>query len=395
MGKLKYQRIPVILSDLGKNDKLDYCVLPVMKRYKSLLDNNYNLQEDVRGMMLYNLYIDKIISAGGWGVVVRGYDILDKKYYAVKLMRPQLARKDFISEVEAFNRLSRYPNCDESIVCMYTGGNYSKPKETDPKYLEAFYTDEKTKYNKFKSLEKRYKYITMELMTLDLYDFFENMVTYQGENWAEKYPEILLKVFKSLLEGISVIHAAGLAHSDLKPENVLVKLLDSEDPCEFYRNPDVSRLLVKIGDLGLVCAGRNNLSISRCIVRATPAYASPEVNMSLDSSNSLEGGQKLDIWSLGLILGWMIYYKEIHDLLYANENFHYAIKEDEEEKGIETIYREYEERYYEFMGGLPGFNSKYEDLNFDIVIMFNRMLALNPKKRDPVDDLIAMLPPLL
>jgi len=52
-------------------------------------------------------------------------------------------------------------------------------------------------------------------------------------------------------------------------------------------------------------------------------------------------------------------------------------------------------KYYEFMGGLPGFNSKYEDLNFDIVIMFNRMLALNPKKRDPVDDLIAMLPPLL
>lgn len=388
MGKLKYKNIPVITS-IGKKKNLDYCVLPVIQKYIDVLSDRYTLKEDVRGKMLNNFYIDKIISVeGGWSVIVRGYDIFTKKYYAVKIMRPGIRQKDFRSELEAFNILSKYPNCNKHIVCMFKTGYY-KPTKPKPEYIEAFYNDEKTKVYTFQSLQDRYRYMVLELMSSDLYDFFTNMKIYQGDNWGERYPDLVRKIFKGVAQGLASIHRAGFAHSDLKPENVLVKFKDTEDPCEFFKKPDASRILVKLSDLGFLCTSKKNNRIAKCIFNFTPGYAPPEVIRGV--KKSLRAGQKLDIWALGMILGWMLYGYEIGELAEISSDFSESLNEDDERTETE-IYEDFEQNYYEFIAGLPKYKSGYREFDNDMTIMFHRMLSLDPKIRDSAKDLLIMLP---
>ena len=88
-----------------------------------------------------------------------------------------------------------------------------------------------------------------------------------------------------ILDGLSHLHAKGLAHRDLKPENFLVKL---------------KPFRVVITDFGL-----SNIVPDATLLKTfcgTLKYAAPEVFPGLSDGH----GPKVDVWSLGVIaLEWI------------------------------------------------------------------------------------------
>ncbi|XP_076059541.1 serine/threonine-protein kinase chk-1-like [Oratosquilla oratoria] len=87
--------------------------------------------------------------------------------------------------------------------------------------------------------------------------------------------------FVQLLEGIEFLHSQGIAHRDLKPDNLLV----SEDR------------VLKIADFGLsasfIIDDEEVLLSRRC---GTPRYRAPEV------ASGRYRGQPADVWSCGITL---------------------------------------------------------------------------------------------
>jgi serine/threonine protein kinase len=85
-------------------------------------------------------------------------------------------------------------------------------------------------------------------------------------------------ILRQLVEGLTVLHRAGIQHRDLKPSNILVK---SETPLE-----------VVLSDFGSSALATMTLLTQ---VRTTLAYAAPETLTGLYSRAS-------DYWSIGIIL---------------------------------------------------------------------------------------------
>lgn len=98
-----------------------------------------------------------------------------------------------------------------------------------------------------------------------------------------------LELFKQTCLGIKAIHDAGLAHLDLKPENLLL--------CK-----DGDKIIVKVSDFGI---SRNveHFSINVASVMqeslGTPYYMSPE---QIRTARQKDVGSQADIYSLGIIL---------------------------------------------------------------------------------------------
>ena len=85
-------------------------------------------------------------------------------------------------------------------------------------------------------------------------------------------------ILRQLVEGLAVLHRAGIQHRDLKPSNILIK---SEDPLEII-----------LTDFGSSALATMTLLTQ---VRTTLAYAAPETLTGMYSRAS-------DYWSLGIIL---------------------------------------------------------------------------------------------
>ncbi len=85
------------------------------------------------------------------------------------------------------------------------------------------------------------------------------------------------------MKALHYTHSKGIAHRDIKAENILVK-----------REED--RWIVKIIDWGLGTIVGNGELVRKC---GTPEYVAPEV-----FSNSYN--EKCDLWSFGVILYIML-----------------------------------------------------------------------------------------
>eukprot|EP00951_Prasinocladus_malaysianus_P044466 scaffold574198_cov43-Prasinocladus_malaysianus.AAC.1 len=109
---------------------------------------------------------------------------------------------------------------------------------------------------------------------------------------------------KGVLEGVQHLHAHGIAHRDLKLENILL-------------SDELSAASVKIADLGLAkkmyeheYEGQLNLTHTIC---GSPLYLAPEI-IRQQSSEPVPNGQnpvscyglEVDLWACGVILYYML-----------------------------------------------------------------------------------------
>ncbi|CAN8294952.1 unnamed protein product [Cochlearia groenlandica] len=122
-----------------------------------------------------------------------------------------------------------------------------------------------------------YLSIVMELIdpSVSIYDRLISSVT---------FPESQTASFcKQILEAVLHCHRYGVVHRDIKPENILVDLrTDTVKLCDF-------------GSGVLLCEGETTEGVV-----GTPYYVAPEVLMGFSY------GEKVDVWSVGVVLYTML-----------------------------------------------------------------------------------------
>lgn len=143
-------------------------------------------------------------------------------------------------------------------------------------------------------------FINPSLQTINIItDAFEDSITlssliktYQRQQQLFSRDE-LLKIMNNLLSGLSYLHKLGIAHGDIKPENILIN----------------KNLETQIIDFGLSCS-------KHCKPSGTILYTSPEILIKLGSKKeiSLDTLQTADVFSMGIVF-----------YLLANLQFPYTI----------------------------------------------------------------------
>jgi serine/threonine protein kinase len=200
--------------------------------------------EIARGTVLAGRYqVEAVIGKGGSGIVLRAFDRVTQLAVAVKLLKPELAADPrWIERFSRELRLARqiqHPNVCRVFDIGQADGHW---------------------------------FITMELATAGtLRDSFER-------NDNARTVDQRLEDIRAVLAGLGAIHAAGIVHRDVKPDN-------------FLRMAD-GRLV--LSDFGLATNPSDASVVS--ILVGTPSYMAPEVVLGEQASFSS------DIWSLGVVM---------------------------------------------------------------------------------------------
>jgi serine/threonine-protein kinase len=197
--------------------------------------------------------IDRILGAGGMGVVVAAHHRALDRRVAIKLMRPELRTRGDV--VRRFLREAR-------AAARLTSRHATRVFDVD-------------------TLEDGAPYIVMEYLDgIDLATWLAE----RGPVAASRAAAIVAQASHAIAEA----HAAGIVHRDLKPANL------------FMTRDAAGAPIVKVLDLGvckLVGRGDGMPDTSLTAALGTPEYMAPE-----QLSASHRADARSDIWSLGVIL---------------------------------------------------------------------------------------------
>ncbi len=196
--------------------------------------------------------IIKPIKSGGYGEVLLGKNVLSNKLISIK----RINIKGFsTNDLYNFSRETLYLSNlkHKNIIKMYCSYQY-----------------------------KDYLYNVM--------DYAEGGELTQLINSDIEIPENKIKdIFKQIIEGVKFIHSKNVIHRDLKPNNIL--FLDKE------------KTHVVIIDFGI--SGISNGLNKEIIQAGTFKFTPPEIL----TKNNFQSSNKIDIWSLGVIL-YLMYFKK-------------------------------------------------------------------------------------
>ena len=185
------------------------------------------------------------LGEGAMGVVLRGRDEQLERDVAIKLIRPERARRanfqhDFLAEARTMARIS-HPN----VVQIFDFG-----------------------------WEQDTPFFAMELVE------GEDLETHHANAEYRLDPERAIAMMLGICRGVEAIHNAGACHRDLKPNNVLVA--------------GDGRVLVS--DLGLTATSAEH--DARTVV-GTPGFVAPEVI--LDGPTTGPMALRADVYALGAV----------------------------------------------------------------------------------------------
>ena len=133
-------------------------------------------------------------------------------------------------------------------------------------------------------------------------------------------------IFQQIISGLEYLHKNFICHRDIKPENILIS------------NKDTKKIKVKITDFGLSKSFAGDKLLNS--PRGSPSYAAPEM---------LKGkgykGNKIDIWSSGVVLYVMVYgalpfdQEDIKDLVKSITTGNYSLPDTVSENCQDLIKR--------------------------------------------------------
>jgi calcium-dependent protein kinase len=221
----------------------------------------------LRGKGLFNFKYLKIqeLGSGGFSKVFRVQNLITSEIFACKEL--PISK---IKDKEKFkNEVNIMSKCDHPNIIK----------------LVEIYED------------RRYVELVMEeCCGGTLFDRLLKKMEDDDEAFSEKEAAI---IFKQIISAIFYCHNQGIAHRDLKMENVLFLYKSEDSPIkviDFGLSESAPHLQT---DLMEIISGEKNVNMTMSGSVGTPHYISPEV---------LEGqyNQKCDIWSAGVILYTML-----------------------------------------------------------------------------------------
>ncbi|KIK21438.1 hypothetical protein PISMIDRAFT_681439 [Pisolithus microcarpus 441] len=190
--------------------------------------------------------------------------------------------------------------------------------------------------------------------------------------WAEggRYAVHLLSaeevrsLFSDVVEGLSFLHSRAILHLDLKPGNVLL-------------THDEGKLIPRamLSDFG---TSRDMLqsSGSRSGNTGTLEYASPESLPSPQTGLLKDVDSKSDMWSLGMIL---------HKMLFFRLPYRYATEGERSEEGETDVMNELEKEILGYSGfrSTPSLFAAFESrrLSRAFLILLETLLSITPSSR--------------
>ena len=197
-----------------------------------------------------DFFFGKKLGKGSFGTVNKCRNMYTNEFYAIKTIRDEdRFRKAAIKEIEVLNYLMDIKNGlkDNHFPII------------------NFYKDFKI---------NNIQYLVFELESINLYDYYY-------KNYFCINMNFIRIIAKQLCQGLQYIHTKFI-HNDLKPENIMLNLTTKN---------------VKIIDFG---SALDKYKHRTFFYHQSRYYRAPEVLF------NLQFNEKIDIWSLGCILGELI-----------------------------------------------------------------------------------------
>jgi serine/threonine protein kinase len=196
--------------------------------------------------VISGLALTTILGRGSSGVVFRAVHMETEQTYAVKVMA-----KQFLIDHNAVNRFKREVTILSSLDSPHVVKFYDCLDDDELVYLVTEFC---------------------ELGTMEA-------VLLRPEGCAEHNA---VHFVRQLVEGVHYLHARGIAHRDLKPQNIMVD----------------AQFNLKLCDFGFAIEISAGLQTARC---GSPMFSAPEV-----ISSQPYDPQCADMWSLGVIVFWLV-----------------------------------------------------------------------------------------
>lgn len=267
------------------------------------------------------------LGGGTYGAVFKVSSVRTGNFYALKVFTNEMNELNF--SPEEIKRVMGKPFSDFNVEAGFSklleDGGQCSPYVTcsvDVGKINAydiinhldFRVQQKVQRNYSDYCRRLGRYPTLYFLVQELMDGDIGNIPRMNIDTPSKMKDFMVQVLK----GVQWLHQKGVAHNDIKNENI------------FYKK-EGRKLVVKLGDLGSACSPMNSILNVDCEGFATPIYGSPTVLNNFWEPISLFLAQKGDMWAVGIVFYAYMRYQEIQDndiynlLPYDYDKFYTAI----------------------------------------------------------------------
>ena len=268
-----------------------------------------------------NKYI--ILEKKGRGATANVYlveDKYDKKQYAAKVLKE--VSPLFENEIKMLKRLSALNN--PYIINLIEFGEGPLKTPSKPK--------------------RNRQYTILEYSSKgELFDY----ISYPNKGFSERHAKL---IFHKILKGVQAFHNEGICHRDIKMQNILLDDKFNPKICDFGYAAEIK---------GKDGSGKLNEFIG------TMNYCAPEIFL-----NRKYKGEKVDIFSLGVVLFYLVTYRF---------GFIQAIIKD---KYYRLIMAKKYDIYWELLSKHIG------EISEEFKNLYIKMISYSPKLRPSIDDIL-------